>query len=233
MAKSFPNTGATVIDSAADLPAASAALEGILMFQKDTNELKICDGSSWKSVIDTDTPPGLTMVSPTSVVGGTVSNGVISFSSTSAISINNCFSSAFSHYRIICKISGSSVNFNPIYFRTRSSGSDYSGANYYYGGMWSRVSLGTGQHYGAAVTQVQVSNAFGDRDYFTMDITNPFNTITTNFSWNAWYDDSTSQLGLSANGAILTADSYDGFVVYCGSGTFIGNIRVYGYRDSI
>lgn len=57
MAKSFPNTGATVIDSAADLPAASAALEGILMFQKDTNELKICDGSSWVSVINTDNTP--------------------------------------------------------------------------------------------------------------------------------------------------------------------------------
>lgn len=47
MAKAFPNTGVTVIDSSADLPAASAALEGVLMFQKDTNELKICDGSSW------------------------------------------------------------------------------------------------------------------------------------------------------------------------------------------
>ena len=59
MAKSFPNTGATVIDSAADLPTASAALEGILMFQKDTNELKICDGASWVSVSDTNNVGGL------------------------------------------------------------------------------------------------------------------------------------------------------------------------------
>lgn len=57
MAKSFPNTGATVIDTSADLPAASAALEGVMMFQKDTNELKICDGASWISMLDTDTPP--------------------------------------------------------------------------------------------------------------------------------------------------------------------------------
>jgi len=57
MAKSFPNTGATVIDTVADLPAASAALEGVMMFQKDTNELKICDGSSWVSMLDTDNTP--------------------------------------------------------------------------------------------------------------------------------------------------------------------------------
>ena len=57
MAKSFPNTGATVIDTVADLPAASAALEGVMMFQKDTNELKICDGSSWISMLDTDNAP--------------------------------------------------------------------------------------------------------------------------------------------------------------------------------
>jgi hypothetical protein len=56
VAKSFPNTGATVIDTVADLPAASAALEGVMMFQKDTNELKICDGASWISMLDTDTP---------------------------------------------------------------------------------------------------------------------------------------------------------------------------------
>lgn len=56
MAKSFPNTGVTIIDTSADLPSASAALEGVMMFQKDTNELKICDGSNWIIATDTDYP---------------------------------------------------------------------------------------------------------------------------------------------------------------------------------
>ncbi len=55
MAKSFPNTGATVIDAVGDLPASSS--EGMMVFQKDTNELKIYDGASWISMLDTDTPP--------------------------------------------------------------------------------------------------------------------------------------------------------------------------------
>lgn len=47
MAKAFPNTGATVIDSVADLPAASAALEGVMVYQKDTDRILTCNGSSW------------------------------------------------------------------------------------------------------------------------------------------------------------------------------------------
>ena len=59
MAKSFPNTGATVIDTVADLPAASSALKGVMMFQKDTNELKICDGTSWIITNDLDNTNGV------------------------------------------------------------------------------------------------------------------------------------------------------------------------------
>lgn len=54
MGRVFPNYGATVVDTSSDLPAASADLEGLMFFQKDTNELKICDGSSWVSVSRTD-----------------------------------------------------------------------------------------------------------------------------------------------------------------------------------
>lgn len=56
MAKAFPNTGVTIIDSSSDLTGFSPS-EGLMVFQKDTNELKIYDGSAWKSVIDTDSRP--------------------------------------------------------------------------------------------------------------------------------------------------------------------------------
>jgi hypothetical protein len=78
MAKSFPNTGATVIDSSADLPAASAALEGVMMFQKDTNQLLICDGSTWVGVTDTDNKPmdAWTSYTPTLTQSGNVPKNV-------------------------------------------------------------------------------------------------------------------------------------------------------------
>ena len=55
MAKSFPNTGATVIDATADLPGSPS--EGMMVCQTDTNELKIYDGASWVSMLDTDNAP--------------------------------------------------------------------------------------------------------------------------------------------------------------------------------
>lgn len=47
MPRSFSTTGTTIVDTSADIPTASAAYEGVMVFQKDTNELKICDGASW------------------------------------------------------------------------------------------------------------------------------------------------------------------------------------------
>lgn len=67
MAKSFPNTGATVIDATADLPGSPS--EGMMVFQKDTNELKIYDGSSWVSMLDTDNAPMAAWTTWTPVIG--------------------------------------------------------------------------------------------------------------------------------------------------------------------
>jgi len=73
MAKSFPNTGATVIDATADLPGSPS--EGMMVFQKDTNELKIYDGASWISMLDTDNNPMAAWASWTPTISqGTATN---------------------------------------------------------------------------------------------------------------------------------------------------------------
>ena len=52
MAKAFSGLGATICDATADLP--SSPVEGLIVFQKDTNELKIYDGAAWIVVSRTD-----------------------------------------------------------------------------------------------------------------------------------------------------------------------------------
>ena len=59
MGKTFANTGATVVDSSGDLPAASAGLEGLMFFVKDSNKVMVCSGSSWVEVNDLDNEAGL------------------------------------------------------------------------------------------------------------------------------------------------------------------------------
>jgi hypothetical protein len=151
MAKAFPNTGVTIIDSSSDLPAASAALEGVLMFQKDSNELKICDGANWRSVIDTDRPPGIELIQPTSVDGGTNNNGAVTYSSVSGVRLNGVFSSVHDNYRVIVdNTAGTAGAYLQMRFST--NGADYTASNYYLGGGYSGIT-GTQGFYGGAAAQ--------------------------------------------------------------------------------
>jgi hypothetical protein len=47
MPRSFSTTGTTIVDTAADIPTASAAYEGVMVFQKDTDRALVCNGSAW------------------------------------------------------------------------------------------------------------------------------------------------------------------------------------------
>jgi hypothetical protein len=57
MTKSFAGLGVTIIDASADLP--SSPVEGLIVYQKDTNELKIYDGTNWIITNDLDNTNGV------------------------------------------------------------------------------------------------------------------------------------------------------------------------------
>lgn len=233
MAKQFAGLGATICDTSADLPSPAASLEGLLYFQKDTNELKICDGSSWISMLDTDVPPAMQLIKPTSVTNATLSGSKVSFTNVTSLKINGCFTSQFDHYRVICKFTNSATIGNPIYWQFTVNGTPNSSANYYYGGTYSRVSPpGANPYTGVATTAFHMTSLLGDRDMFIADVLQPATGGTTNISWNAWFDDSSSQLGASVNGALLVAGPFDGFQLYSSTTqNFSGYIRIYGYRN--
>lgn len=231
MSKSFPNTGATVIDSSADLPAASAALEGVMMFQKDTNELKICDGSLWVSVIDTDTPAGLVMIKPTSVSGTGVSlsgyKTVIS-NATSA-TINGVFSSAFTSYHILFSRMGNTTYPYNV-FQLCSGGTPNAGT---YG-----VGRITGQgtvNYASVGTTYAPFMAGGNSvtnkpNIIKMDIDGPALTGYTAFT--SYGSGDYAQVEIYA-GIHQVSASYDGIKIFASDNSaFVGNVVVYGWSNS-
>lgn len=71
MAKGFPNTGVTVVDSAADLPTPSAELNGLAMYQKDTDQIKFCNGAAWVNhpTVAASTSTSTTTYNPFDVTG--------------------------------------------------------------------------------------------------------------------------------------------------------------------
>lgn len=226
MAKSFTNLGATIVDTVADLPTASASLEGLLYYQKDTNELKICDGSSWISMLDTDTPPGLTLLSTNAM--GSVTN-----------SVSNVFSSAYESYRIVINFANNSgAATRAVYLKFRTAGGDDSTAQYNYYMTYVYGSGTTGASGGASLTSASLcstgSTFLGQS--LILDIVGP-NAVSniTSYTGSActYQTDVGSYVFRTIGGTMNTFTQYTGFSIIGSTDVLNGTIRTYGYRNSI
>lgn len=223
MAKSFSGLGATVCDATADLP--SSPSEGMLVFQKDTNELKIYDGAAWVSMLDTDTPPGLTLLNATTF---TAQSG--------PIAVNSVFNSDYDSYFMDLKINAVSGGVGG--FRMRLATTDNSSANYHW--------VGTYANSGSSTISSANDNAatFLRVGYFESGMTVhcstwvhfPFLTAYTNYHTNNTNYHTSSLVATQDiwGGGMSVTTSYDGFsIVNSAGGTMTGSIKTYGYRNSI
>lgn len=236
MAKGFPNTGATVIDSSADLPAASAALEGVMMFQKDTNELKICDGSSWISMLDTDTPPGMVLINPTSVGGATNTNGKVSFSASTGVTVDGVFSSLYDNYRVVCTPTTIGTP-QQIILRFRVGTTEDAGFNYNTVRIAASASNSLSSTGGLPAQHaiVGMANSYAASP-MVFDIFGPNIAAVTTLSAGPYGElgNTTATLYVGMAASIHTTGAQNtGFSLYGFGTTISGSLRVYGYRNSI
>lgn len=149
------------------------------------------------------------------------------WTATTAVNVNNCFSATYSRYRILIKnfaASGQDIT----YMKLRVGGVDNSAAQYYYGTTkvsWAAASsaiggsgLTTGFYCGTGVAQYTLTS---------IDIGNPFVTTATSMNY----------LGISDNASVVGAgehfvnSSFDGFSLLWASGTFTGEVVIYGYSN--
>jgi len=221
MAKSFPNTGATVIDSVADLPAASAALEGLMVFQKDSNELKICDGSSWVSVVDTDTPPALELIATNT------------FSAATSTSFQNKFSTIYDNYRIIFTTTATSAGQPNLNLQFLDSNNVARTTSYYMGGYKVTQAGGGSVDNQSNSTACFVGYLGSDVGTLCIDIYNPYinSSSTITCLWTA--NGSSAVYGGYMGGGRFSWASEAGAILSVSSGTMTGKARLYGYRNSI
>jgi hypothetical protein len=155
-----------------------------------------------------------------------------SFSAQSSVSVNNCFTSAYSNYRII--ITATATGDLDASFRFRASGSDASGANYQYAytGFFASTSANGGGSNATAIPNLP-SIGNGRQSHCIIDITGP---NTTN-AWKpltqqtAFTHSGVGIIVFNGAGVINSTTQFDGFTIFLGSGTMTGNITVYGYRN--
>jgi hypothetical protein len=157
------------------------------------------------------------------------------FTSVSAVQVDNVFTTTYDSYRIILGLTGATVNDVPIRMRFVDGTTPQASADYYYGAIGVTNSGSTVNTYGGAVTNVVV--AYGNATNtstvgFTMDVLNPKPTQNTPFTWNASNFNGGNTFSYAGGGSFLAALGFEGIQIYPNSGTFSGNIKIYGYRNS-
>lgn len=166
-------------------------------------------------------------------VPGMVRTASQSFSAVASVSVNNCFSATYEHYRILLNITPS-VSAGTIRLRLRVGGADNSSGNYQ-----RNTHIGTS----AAVHTPNVNASLTGTEFFllsngtlsvpslvTADVLNPFATAETMLA--ATGVDIASAASIVAEktgGKFALTTSFDGFSLIPSSGTISGKVAVYGY----
>jgi hypothetical protein len=203
-----------VIDNAAARPA--SPYEGQVIFQKDTDQLLVWNGTAW--VIPNSpaqNPTGLEYITGAS------------FSAVTEILADSVFTSTYRNYRIVFDCQ-SSAGGNVFGWQVRGAGSTISTSTYNYSSMDI-----TGTSITSRVATALTSIRFGANDTdgwhaATLDIFCPqvalptrlisaFNRTSATVVENVW-------------GANTNSTAYDGFRIFNASGNMTGSYTLYGYR---
>ena len=155
------------------------------------------------------------------------------FTTSSAVNVNNCFSASYTNYLIIGSITTNSTQVN-VGIRMRASGTDNTTADYDRGNISNFTTNVTGgQSLNASSwTEVISTYASSTGNNFRIEMFNPFATeYTTGFATSASFNstDYNQQL-VGLNKPVTT--SFDGFSLIANTGTITGYYKVYGLADA-
>ena len=178
---------------------------------------------------------GLVPVVPSSVVVGSGSassgtTGLVTFTGASSVSLNSVFTSGYSNYRVLVKVTYSNVQ-QAILLRLRTSGADKT-ANYYWGGSIGYVT-GTTSPYnlnngGYQIVGYTGANSLGLTSSST-DILSPALATTTQFMTTGVGHDGNA-FSLYVAGQHYDQTAHESLTLYGSGGSMNGTIQVYGYK---
>ncbi len=158
------------------------------------------------------------------------------FSAVSSVSVNNVFTSTYNNYRLIVNLTGSSTNL-AFRVRTRLSGSDDTGSNYY----TSSVQIGTtGAAFGSTVGGADTAWVIFDATDSTatnsqasVDLWTPLAAVRKQGAGMMGQQNPAAVgYGLSRYFNKIVTTNYDGLTFYTSTGTASGVLRIYGYQNA-
>ena len=153
------------------------------------------------------------------------------FTGASSVSVNNCFTSAYTNYKLILNVPTSS---NAVGFRLRASGTDAS--TNYYAVNYDMYSHNTAISTTAAQQATTYIFAGSDKTQTMGEIFNPQLAQVTGFSWQgiSWEPATPRAQTTNTNykGLHNAATAYDGFTIFPITGTMTGTYALYGYAKA-
>jgi hypothetical protein len=206
----------------------------------------VWSGSAWVSVATeveslagfatqsyADNTPGMKMVVPTSVAVGSGSGsvdtkGAVTFSGASSILLNNCFTSVYQNYQIICNITQSTGS--ALKYRVSSGGTPVTSSTYRRGGWYQEGPSTNGLYYSSSSeTSIVVNDKINAS--IVINTFKPFEASATSVLFDLQMENGSVAGVVKGYGYNTNATSYDGFQLSPDSGTIAGTIRVYGYKN--
>lgn len=151
------------------------------------------------------------------------------FTTQATVNFTNVLSSTYTAYRVIMQVSGS--GYVPLIMRFRENTTDKA-ASYYgasgiaaYGGQFQ---IGNAINNISTIPLRDVTGTY--RGIVSLDLTRP----------NATYGSITGTMMDVGNyqstfisATNISMSNFTGFTIYAGSGTLSGNVKIYGYKESI
>ena len=210
----------TIVDAKGDLIGATAA---------DT-PARLAVGTNGQ-VLTADSTAATGLKWATAASGSLVYITAATPSGSSAVNINNCFTSTYQNYVIVLNLAGSTGT--NLSMRLRNAGSDVTGSNYSYFGQSVQASGTAGAWYNANGTKWDVNDLATVKTTGVITIMNPQQTdyTTAQAATTRLTNGTTGRYvtqGLTYNASV----SSDGFSLFPDSGTFTGTVRVYGIANS-
>jgi hypothetical protein len=208
----------------------SSPYNGQVVYQTDTGQAFVWNGSSWV-LLSTGTTGdiGLVKVIPTGATNGTVAaNGTVTIgNAVSSVTVSGAFSSLYDVYQII--ISGGAGSTGLGLNLTFGSAA----ANYYL--MRSYVDWASATYADASVNNgssfITAGAASTSGISFDLRVMNP-NLAKVTAIYGQWAFMSTGGEGQQVIGYLNDTTQHTAFTITCSAGSITGgSIRVYGYRN--
>jgi len=178
--------------------------------------------------------PGLRMVVPTSVTVGSGTatigtNGTVTFTGVSSVSLNSCFTSTYQRYKLLISVYGSTTATLNMKFReatTDKSASYYGGAFYVqYNNVSGVFNLSNNASNFELIDTMQTSST----GLSSVDSTIDFQNVSSGTITGQTFE----QIGIATYFGYKnqSMSAFDGFSLIPASGTITGTLSVYGYKN--